>query len=292
MAGKWLVSVLVPKSDPISSGDMAPALPWSTDNERGVSALQILVNWLATRDAATEQSNFAQWLHGDCATRKAMHDEILGLLEINGIRDRTQHGLALKLGKLKSEVSEARMLMTAHGLGGRTDLEGCNLKLRGEVLRICSSFELLAPVVIPLLPPMSAVQHKKTTARKRKSDTPRAKDAEEPEAEEELCQAGDEELHERPTAETAEPPAKRPTKPDAGPRMEESARSSTEDNGAGFMSHVQQMHALELENKCRQNEHEESRRKIERLLMKARAKKELMALGVSAEQADRELEII
>lgn len=49
---------------------------------------------------------------------------------------------------------------------------------------------------------------------------------------------------------------------------------------------------LALENKRRQNEHEESSRKIERLLMKARTKKELIALGLSPDQADRELERI
>lgn len=79
--------------------------------------------------------------------------------------------------------------MTAHGLGGRTDLEGCSLKLRGEVLRICSSLEVLVPAVISLLPLMSAEQHKSPTAKK-KSDTPHASDPEEPEAEENYVKLG------------------------------------------------------------------------------------------------------
>lgn len=252
---------------------MAP-VPWSADNERGVSALQVLVDWLTSRDAATGQSNYAQWLNGHWDSRQANYDEILGLFEINGIRDRTKHGLALKLGKLKSQVSDARMLMTAHGLEGKTDLEGCDQKLRDDVLRICPSFERLAPVVIPLLPPASAVKPKRS-AKPAVSSPLQVHDRDEAE----------EELHGRQAAENGEP-----AQPEE--RQRKRTISSSENDGSGPMSHLQQMYELDLENKRRQNEHEESGRKIERLLMKVRAKKELMELGLSEEQAEHELERI
>lgn len=246
--------------------------PWNAGDERGVSPLQLLEEWLTTRDADASEDNCTRWFNSDELVRKAMCDEILSLFEAKGIRDRTKHGIVIKIGKMKAAVSDARQILLTNGFTDTTNLDGCSEKTKTEVLKRCPNFERLAPVMTSFWHSRDAggpiskkkLPKVKNKLRKATSATMGAND---------LTRDLDD------------------AKQDVGKRKR--ARLISGDTfGDESLCHVEQIHALDLENKRHQNEHEESNRKIERLVRKARAKKELLDLGMLDEQVERELQRI
>lgn len=116
--------------------------PWHTDRVRGKSSFDIVMPWL------TNKANYARWKRSASSTLRAMIcAEINELLRAEGILHRSVEGIRRKIINMEKDMAEAQRSLSQNGFRGLTTLEGCDQKIKDEVLAICPDFELLAPVM-------------------------------------------------------------------------------------------------------------------------------------------------
>lgn len=119
---------------------MTKPIPWSSDRKVDKSSLRVVLDWIKEGD------NYARWSRGRVA-KTTLCDEILKLLEAQGITYRKQADVRAKIWKLERNIAMARKMLAQKGSQGVCTLKNCEESLKNQILKRCAYFEELAPTM-------------------------------------------------------------------------------------------------------------------------------------------------